>query len=135
MRTTREPAAPRAFFAAVAATALTLLPAPALAQPAPTFLAECGELREAIAGHALDETVLHTIEVKGEITRIATDGAVVYVLVCAPPDPRVLCVTYEDNGRKVGDTVIVSGGYSQPDPDHVLLDPCLHSLAEDSVAD
>ena len=35
-------------------------------------------------------------------------------------------VTYKDNGRKAGETAVLSGAYSRPDEDHVLLDPCLH---------
>ena len=40
---------------------------------------------------------------------------------------RVLCVTYETNGRKVGDRVVVTGSILPRGPDFVQLDPCLHN--------
>ena len=55
------------------------------------------------------------------------DGTLAYLVLCAPPDPQVLCVTYATNGLEVGDAVIASGNYRRPDPDYVLLDPCLAS--------
>jgi hypothetical protein len=48
------------------------------------------------------------------------------MLMCEPPDPQVLCVTYETGGRKRGDRVVLTGSYSRRGPDHILLDPCLH---------
>jgi hypothetical protein len=50
--------------------------------------------------------------------------------MCSPPDPQVLCVTYSTGGRKAGDTVVLSGTYSPRGPDHILLDPCLHSATD-----
>jgi hypothetical protein len=47
--------------------------------------------------------------------------------MCASPDVRVLCVTYQSNDMKRGDAVLFRGGYSRIDEDHVALDPCLAS--------
>lgn len=110
---------------------LALLTAPfaqasSIAQPAATFHATCGELRQAIIDHGIDASELTTIRVEGEITAIEGDGAVVYVLMCEPPDPYVLCVTYETNGNVAGDRVVIAGAYGPRDPDHIMLDPCLH---------
>lgn len=67
------------------------------------------------------------LSVAGELTLVQSDGALVYLGLCAPPDPQVLCVAYSANGMKEGEMVIASGNYRRPDADHVLLDPCLAS--------
>ncbi|MBZ0146484.1 MAG: hypothetical protein K8F62_02950 [Pseudorhodoplanes sp.] len=117
----------------VAAFALALMivaPVQAVAQPAPSFLAKCGELRKAVGNLKQKDDELITIEVEGELTTVKSDGALVYLLMCRPPDPMVLCVTYETNGRKAGERVTLTGSYSQRGPNHILLDPCLHRLPE-----
>jgi hypothetical protein len=65
----------------------------------------------------------------GPVTLIQTDGALWYLAVCSSPGVRVLCVTYNDNGLKIGDRAILRGGYARQDERHVLLDPCLASSA------
>jgi hypothetical protein len=67
-----------------------------------------------------------TIQVEGRLTGVQSDGALVYMTLCAPPDPRVLCVTYSADERKAGDAAVLTGTYSRRGPDHILLDPCLH---------
>ena len=54
-------------------------------------------------------------------------------LSVTPPDPKVLCVTYQTNDLKVGDVVTVTGGYSRPNPDFIVLDPCLAQRPEEPV--
>ncbi|HEY5794566.1 MAG TPA: hypothetical protein VIU82_06095 [Bosea sp. (in: a-proteobacteria)] len=66
--------------------------------------------------------------IAGDVTLIQTDGALWYVAVCADPGVRVLCVTYGANDLKLGDKVVLRGGYSRQDRRHVLLDPCLASV-------
>jgi hypothetical protein len=105
-------------------------PMDAVAQPAPSFLAKCGELRKEIGKLKKSDEELITIEVEGELTTVKSDGGLVYLLMCRAPDPQVLCVTYETNGRKPGDRVILTGSYSQRGPNHILLDPCLHNPPE-----
>ena len=72
------------------------------------------------------------MQVVGALTDVQSDGALAYMQMCSAPEPRVLCVTYSTNGRKAGDTVVLSGTYSQRGPDHILLDPCLHLQPEGS---
>lgn len=36
-----------------------------------------------------------------------------------------MCVTYEGNDMKVGDTVEIRGAYRRLDANHAVLDPCL----------
>jgi hypothetical protein len=121
----------RSTIAIFAFALMSAAPLQAVAQPAPSFLAKCGELRKAVAGlKPKDGEELITIEVEGELTTVKSDGALVYLLMCRPPDPMVLCVTYETNGRKAGERVILTGSYSQRGPNHILLDPCLHHLPE-----
>ena len=99
---------------------------PASAQPAPSFEAACGELRTSIDRLGGDGEESVTISVRGRLTAVRSDGALVYLFMCAPPDPRVLCVTYQTNGSVAGDEVIFSGNLIPRGPDHVQLDPCLH---------
>jgi hypothetical protein len=100
------------------------------AQPAPTFRATCAELRGALREHKIDGYELVTIEVIGRLTIAHSDGTLVYLGMCNPPDPRVLCVTYELEGRKIGDEVVLTGSYISRGPDHIQLDPCLHHQPE-----
>jgi hypothetical protein len=109
---------------------LAVMPMRAMAQPAPSFLAPCGELRKAVGKLKGKDEELVTIEVMGELTSVKSDGALVYMFMCRPPDPMVLCITYETNGRKAGDRLILTGSYSQRGPNHILLDPCLHNPPE-----
>jgi len=113
---------------ALTALAALALSAPAHAQPAPTFQARCGELRAAMAGlNGREEDELVAIEVVGPLAFVRDAGGIAYLGLCGPPDPRVLCVTYETNGRKVGDRVVVTGSILPRGPDFVQLDPCLHN--------
>jgi hypothetical protein len=115
-------------FLALAALALAAFADTAHAQPAPTFQARCGELRAAMAGlNGREEEELVAIEVVGPLAFVRDAGGIVYLGLCGPPDPRVLCVTYETNGRKVGDRVVVTGSILPRGPDFVQLDPCLHN--------
>src|SRR5829696_4028949 len=50
-----------------------------------------------------------TIQVEGRLTTVKSESGLVYLILCEQPDPRVLCVTYEENGRKPEDIVVVSG--------------------------
>ena len=101
-------------------------PSAAPAQPEPSFHATCGDLRAALETLDGEDDQLVTIQIEGTLTAVESDGALVYMGLCGPPDPGVLCVTYADGGRRVGDLVVVSGNHSRYGPDHVLLDPCLH---------
>jgi hypothetical protein len=94
------------------------------AEMPPQRVAKCGELRTALRDlPELERRV--DLWVEGKAVGLQTDGALWYVLLCSVPDIRVLCVTYEKNEMKVGDTVQARGAYSRRDEDHVLLDPCL----------
>ena len=100
-----------------------------LAQPEPSFRATCSELRAAVARLELAGDPLVTIQVEGRLTTVKSESGLVYLILCEQPDPRVLCVTYQENGRKPGDIVVVSGAFAQVDPDHIQLDPCLQFSA------
>jgi hypothetical protein len=101
----------------------------ASAQPAPSFEVACGDLRGALAKLG-EPTEITTIAVKGKLIAVRSDGALVYLFLCDPPAPRVLCVTYQTNDSKEGDEVIVTGNLIPRGPDHVQLDPCLHDPVE-----
>ena len=103
---------------------------PASAQPEPTFRATYAELRAATRTLEGRDEELITIQVVGPLREVMSDGALAYMLMCEPPDPQVLCVTYATGGRNRGEIVMFSGTYSRAGPDHVLLDPCLHSPAK-----
>ena len=104
--------------------------APLHAQPEPSFRATCAGLRAAIEKLSPASEDYVTIDVVGRLEEIHSDGTLVYMLMCTPPDPRVMCVTYSVGERKVGDHAILTGTYNDHGPDHVMLDPCLHH-AED----
>jgi hypothetical protein len=97
------------------------------AQPEPSFRSTCRDLRASVRQLDSADDALVTIQVVGPLTAVHFDGAVAYMGMCSPPDPQVLCVTYSTDGWKKGDVVVLSGTYSQRGPDHILLDPCLHS--------
>lgn len=112
-------------------TAEDLIGRPGLAEAEmpPERSAECRELRSALEGlPELDRRI--DLWVTGDAVAVQTDGALWYLVLCALPDIRVLCVTYEGNDMKVGDRVSARGAYSRRDEDHVLLDPCLASPFE-----
>jgi hypothetical protein len=100
------------------------------AQPAPSFRSTCGELRASIQQLDPKPDDYFTIEVVGTLTNVQSDGVLAYMLMCSPPDPQVLCVTYSTSGRKKGESVILAGTYSERGPDHIMLDPCLHLSPE-----
>ena len=121
----------RSLFARIVSLAalLLLFAGPAGAQPAPSFEVACADLRGALAKLG-EPTEITTIAVKGKLIAVRSDGALVYLFLCDPPAPRVLCVTYQTNDSKEGDEVIVTGNLIPRGPDHVQLDPCLHDPAE-----
>lgn len=92
--------------------------------------ATCSDLRAATEGLDGEGPDRVDLTVTGALTFAEFDGALVYLTLCAPPDPQVLCVTYALNGMEEGDFVVASGNYRRPDPDHILLDPCLASPAD-----
>lgn len=92
----------------------------------PSVQARCEEVRRLTQGVETGEKRID-FSVVGALTLVQFDGVLAYLGLCAAPDPKVLCVTYQTNGLKVGDVVAVAGGYSRPDADHILLDPCLAS--------
>jgi hypothetical protein len=96
-------------------------------QPA-TAPGHCRDLRSMSAGLPQLETRID-LTLVGEITAIQTDGALWYIVVCSVPDVQVMCITYESNGMKRGDNVLIRGAYSRVDLDHVALDPCLASAS------
>jgi hypothetical protein len=114
------------FSSALADDALKGRPALAEAEVPAERAAECGELRSMLRDlPELDRRI--DLWVAGDALAVQTDGALWYLVLCAAPDISVLCVTYEDNGMKKGDRIIVRGAYSRRDDDHVMLDPCLAS--------
>jgi hypothetical protein len=86
--------------------------------------ARCGQLR-AMADATQDPGYRVDLSVEGELTLVRSDGALWYLVVCR--DLRVMCVTYESNGMKVGDRVFMQGAYRRIDANHAVLDPCLAS--------
>jgi hypothetical protein len=84
--------------------------------------ARCEELR-AMAEGVPDATDRIDLSVTGKLTLVKSDGALWYLVVCS--DLRVMCVTYEGNNMKVGDSIEMRGAYRRLDRNHAVLDPCL----------
>jgi len=74
------------------------------------------------------------LSVAGTLTSVRTDGVLWYLTMCNLPDVRVMCVTYQSNDMKAGDTVFIKGGYRRVDANHILLDPCLANPPNDPPA-
>jgi len=68
------------------------------------------------------------LTVGGKLTLVKSDGVLWYLVVCS--DLRIMCITYQGNGMKVGDPIVMKGGYRRLDPNHAVLDPCLANAAE-----
>jgi hypothetical protein len=116
---------------AICALALCICVLSASAQPAPSFQARCGELRAAMAAlNGREKSELITIEVAGTLEYLQEGSGLVHLGLCGPPHPRVLCVTYASNGRRLKDRVVVVGSVVPRGPDFIQLDPCLHRLPE-----
>lgn len=94
-------------------------------QPARTP-ATCETLGPILEGMPEPETRVD-LAIAGALTLVQSDGALWYLAVCSDPAVRVLCVTYEGNGMKPGERVVLKGGYNRQDDHHVVLDPCLAS--------
>ncbi|MDQ8729486.1 hypothetical protein [Bradyrhizobium sp. LHD-71] len=100
------------------------------AEMPPQRSAECRELRPTLDRlPEFDRRI--DLWVVGNAVGVQTDGALWYVVLCASPDIRVLCVTYEGNGIQNDHRVQARGAYSRRDDNHVLLDPCLANIDEE----
>jgi hypothetical protein len=108
-----------------------LVALPASAQPEPSVRASCGDLREALAGLPPPSGEAYmTIQVEGEVSAATSGEALVFMVICRPPDPQVACITYTTEGRGPGDRIVVAGAYTPGDPNRIVLDPCIHFAAE-----
>lgn len=108
-------------------------PALSLAEQPAERSASCRELR------AMTQTLPEVdyridLSMVGALATVRTDGALWYLTMCGAPDVRVVCVTYESNDMKPGDTVYLKGGYRRLSPDLAVLDPCLANRPEQDGA-
>ena len=91
----------------------------------PAYTPQCHEVRGLTNDRETGETRVD-FSVTGPLALVHFDGTLAYLGLCGTaPAPKVLCVTYQTNDMKVGDVVTVAGGYSRPNPDFIVLDPCL----------
>lgn len=65
--------------------------------------------------------------VTGRLSGVHTDGVLAYLEMCDAKSLRVVCITYQTNGMRAGDTVTFAGGYVSTNDQWVKLDPCLAS--------
>lgn len=63
--------------------------------------------------------------IEGELVESEFDGALAYLIMCEEEGVQVMCVTYSNDDRNVGDTVLFGGGYSRAGERQIMLDPCL----------
>jgi hypothetical protein len=92
----------------------------------PEVNATCENVRS-WAGKAPDTHVRFNMAVRGKLSRVAEDSALVQLTMCQAPELKVTCITYKTNGMAAGDVVTFVGGFRQPNSEHVVLDPCLAS--------
>jgi hypothetical protein len=91
----------------------------------PAYQARCHEVRALTQGRETGATRVD-FSVTGPLALVHFDGTLAYLGLCGTePEPKVLCITYQTNDMKVGDVVVIAGGYSRPNPDFIVLDPCL----------
>ena len=114
---------------AAATDPLTGRPAFALGDQQAERAAECSELRDMTAG-LIEPDYRIDLAVRGKLAAVETDGALWYLIMCDAPDIQVMCITYQDNGMKPGDTVLFGGGYMRLNEDQIQLDPCLAGTPE-----
>ncbi|CAN7715550.1 hypothetical protein LJR098_003399 [Rhizobium sp. LjRoot98] len=93
----------------------------------PQEIATCANLSGTILNFQAESYQRVDLWATGPLTIVDTDGVLWYIGICSLPGIRVLCVTYSDNGMRVGEVVTVRGGMAIQDSKHVLLDPCLAS--------
>jgi hypothetical protein len=97
----------------------------------PSYRAQCHEVRELTKDRETGATRID-FSVTGPLALVHFDGTLAYLGLCGTaPDPKVLCVTYQTNDMKVGEVVTITGGYSRPNPDYIVLDPCLARRPEE----
>ncbi|MBF9195408.1 hypothetical protein [Microvirga terrestris] len=97
----------------------------------PSYRALCHEVRELTKDRETGATRVD-FSVTGPLALVHFDGTLAYLGLCGTaPDPKVLCVTYQTNDMKVGEVVTAAGGYSRPNPDFIVLDPCLAQRPEE----
>jgi hypothetical protein len=96
------------------------------AERQPASLATCETLQWTLAGF---KQPAHRVDlwVTGPLTLVHTDGVLWYLVICSPSGIRAMCVTYSDNGMKLGENVTLRGAFTRQDERHVALDPCLAS--------
>ena len=92
----------------------------------PDLVASCEDIR-GWAEKAPQTDMRISLAIRGKLRRVHSDGALVYLSMCAEPHPKVTCITYQANGMGAGDVVTFAGGYRQLADGRVLLDPCLAS--------
>jgi hypothetical protein len=68
-----------------------------------------------------------SLAIKGKLSKVEWTGVLAYLVMCDKPGMTVVCVTYETNSMKPGDTVVFGGGYQRQGPKLVVMDPCLAS--------
>ena len=91
----------------------------------PSYRAQCHEVRALTKDRETGPTRVD-FSVTGPLALVHFDGTLAYLGLCGTaPDPKVLCVTYQTNDMKVGEVVTIAGGYSRPNPDFIVIDPCL----------
>jgi len=99
----------------------------------PSYRAQCHEVRELTKDRETGATRVD-FSVTGALALVHFDGTLAYLGLCGTaPAPKVLCVTYQTNDMKVGDVVTVAGGYSRPNPDFIVLDPCLAQRPDETA--
>jgi hypothetical protein len=92
----------------------------------PDLIATCETIRD-WASKSPQTKARIDLAVRGKLSRVSGDGALVYLIMCEEPNPKIMCVTYRTNGMSAGDVVRFGGGFRQLSPEQIVLDPCLAS--------
>jgi hypothetical protein len=98
----------------------------ALGEDYPKIPATCATIGD-WAARAPNTDVRISLAITGKLSSVKFDGTLALLEMCEAPGVQVLCVTYSTNSMKVGDTVMLAGGFNKAGEGRIVLDPCLAS--------
>lgn len=81
--------------------------------------------------HAPKTDARFSFTIEGRLVASEWDGVLAYLIMCDEAGTQVMCVTYSDDGRTIGQPVQFAGGWNRIGEKQVILDPCLARPLDD----
>jgi hypothetical protein len=95
----------------------------------PTIPATCETIDDWI-DRAPDYDGRISMSITGTLEESHWDGALAYLVMCAPEAVQVMCVTYYPFEGDPDEPLLLAGGYMRVGAKQIMLDPCLAYDAE-----